>query len=264
MKIKNSLTVSAINFSLIIGCLAVFSPTIKAQEITTYQYRQVAPDKIDEFIKRETTYWSKVARKAIDKGTLTFWGLFEKVGGYDIQNSSNFLFINTYKDIDGNMGDVWNATAANPNIPLAKMETNSISKVTSDIFFSNGGWQQSAKAKPATDFKYVVMNYHNSSDPDNFIAIEKNQWGPFIQSSMDNNGTKQVAWGNATVLSPTGGDMKFNSISFDLFPTLKSALMQSWSPNTKFPTAGLDSLQKISLNPAARVVYRVVKVESKN
>ncbi len=149
-------------------------------------------------------------------------------------------------------------------VPMAKMETNSISKVTSNIFFSDAGWEQAAKAKPATDFNYVVMNYHHSSSPDSFVAIEKNQWGPFIKSAMNNNETKQVAWGNSIVLTPTGGDMKFNSISFDLFPTLKSALMQSWSPNTKFPSMGLDSLRKISLNPPARVIYRVVKVESKD
>jgi hypothetical protein len=246
--------------ALILSC----NKSLQAQGITTYQYRQVAPDKIDEFIKRETTYWSKVARKAIDKGTLTFWGLFEKVGGYDMENSSNYLFINTYKDIDGNLGDVWNATRVFPSIPLAKMETNSISKVTSNIFFNDDGWEQSSKADPSKDFRYVVMNYHNSSNPSQFIAIEKNQWGPFIKSAMDKNQTEQKGWGNSIVLSPTGGSMKFNCVSFDLFPTLKAALMQSWSPDTKLPTAGLDSLQKISLNEPARVIYRVVKVESKN
>ena len=241
------------------------SHKLYAQDITMYQYRYVAPDKTAEFIKRETTYWSKVARKAIDKGTLTFWGLFEKVGSSDEQNSPNFLFINTYKDIDGNMGDIWNATPAFPGIPMAKMETNSISKTTSTVFLTSGdGWEQSSKAVPAKDFNYVVMNYHNSSNSFDFVGIEKRQWGPFIKSAMDNNQTPQVGWGNAMVLSPIGGDMKFNCVSYDLFPKLKAALMPNWSSDIKFPTTGLDSLQKISLNMPATVVYRVVKVESKN
>ncbi len=237
---------------------------LHAQEITMYQYRHVAPDKVDEFIKRETTYWSKVAKNAIDKGTLTFWGLFQKVGGADEMNSPNFLFINTYKDVDGNMGDIWNATKAFPGIPAEKMQTGSMSSTTSTIFLSDDGWQQSAKAVPAKDFNYVVMNYHNSSNPSAFVAMEKRQWGPFIKSAMDNSQTPQVAWGNSIVLSPTGGDMKFNCVSFDLFPSLKAALMPDWSANTKFPAEGLDSLQKISLNMPATVVYRTVKVESKN
>ena len=36
--------------------------SVLAQDITTYQYRHVAPDKVAEFIKRETTYWSKIAK----------------------------------------------------------------------------------------------------------------------------------------------------------------------------------------------------------
>src|SRR5688572_4569265 len=120
--------------------------TLSAQEITTYQYRQVSPNNSEEFIKRETTYWSKVARKAIDKGTLTFWALLQKVDGSDIQNSSNFLFINTYTNIDGNMGEVWNATAVFPNIPIAKMETGSISKVTSQYYLQDQNWEQNSKA----------------------------------------------------------------------------------------------------------------------
>jgi hypothetical protein len=247
-----------------IALLLIGNQQLQAQEITTYQYRQVAPGQIDEFIRRETTYWSKVARKSIDKGILTFWGLFEKVGGSDMTNSSNYLFINTYKDIDGNMGDVWNPSPLFPSIPVAKIQTGSMSAVTSDIFLRDEGWQQSSKADPTKDFTYVVMNYHNSSNPSAFIEIEKNNWGPFIKSAMDNNQTQQKAWGNSIVLSPVGGNMKFNCVSFDLFSSLKAALMQTWAADTKFPSAGLDSLQKISLSTPETVIYRVVKVESKN
>jgi hypothetical protein len=236
----------------------------QAQEITTYQYRYVAPGNVTEFIKRETTYWSKVAQKAIDKGTLTFWGLFERVGGSNAENLPNYLFINTFKNIDGDMNDIWNATALFPNIPLAKMETNAISKVTNDVFLSNGGWQQRTTAVTTKDFNYVVMNYHNSSNAAQFNAIENNHWGPFIKNAMDHQQTKQAGWGNALVLAPTGGDMKFNCLSFDLFPTLQTALLGSFTTDTKFPTAGLDSLQKISLNDPIREIYRVVKVVSKN
>ena len=63
--------------------------SVKAQDITVYQYRWVAADKADEFVKRETTYWSKVAKKAEDNGKMEFWGLFEKVGGDNLQNSPN-------------------------------------------------------------------------------------------------------------------------------------------------------------------------------
>ena len=67
-----------------------------AQEITSYQFLQVPQDKMLEFIKRETTYWSKVAEAGVAKGNLTFWGLFVKMGGFDMQNTPNVLFINSF------------------------------------------------------------------------------------------------------------------------------------------------------------------------
>jgi hypothetical protein len=80
---------------------------------------------------------------------------------------------------------------------------------------------------------------------------------------MDNNKVDQKAWGNSIVLMPTGGNMKFNCLSVDLYSNLKSALMPTWSPTLTFPNAGLDSLQKISLDPPARILYRIVKMVSK-
>jgi len=238
--------------------------SVKAQDITVYQYRWVAADKADEFVKRETTYWSKVAKKAEDNGKMEFWGLFEKVGGDNIQNSPNYLFINTYKNIDINLGDVFNAKALFPGIPIEKMETGSLSKTTAEYFFRNDGWEQATKAVPEKDFNYVAFYYHNSSSPDSFATLEKKYWGPFIKSSMDKNQTHQRAWGNAVVLSPLGSDVKFNSISFDLFSTLKDALMPRWEPNVTFPETGMTELNKLRLNPPSRDIYRVVKVVSKN
>ena len=90
------------------------SQVAQDRSITSYQYRRVPQDKIAEFVKRETTYWSKVAEKAAANKTMTFWALLEKVGGYDLPNSSNFLFINTFPNIDstGNVGSTTISTGA--------------------------------------------------------------------------------------------------------------------------------------------------------
>lgn len=237
---------------------------LKAQDITTYQYRHVAPDKVDEFIKRETTYWSKVARKAIDAGKMSFWALLEKVGGTDMTTASNYMFVNSFPDINADLSKVFDPTKLFPGMPLSKIETNSMSTTTGEVFIMDNAWVQAAKAVPDKDFNYVMINYHNSSDPALFNAIEKNNWGPFIKTAMDNKQVDQKAWGNSIVLTPTGGNMKFNCLSVDLFSNLKSALMPNWSPDITFPAAGLDSLRKISLDPPATVLYRIVKVEAKN
>ena len=94
------------NFRILIVFLLTVFQLSGFSQITVYQYRHVPDDKINEFVKRETTYWSKVAEKAVKDKSMTFWALLEKVGGYDLPNSSNYLFINTFPDVD-KTGDVF-------------------------------------------------------------------------------------------------------------------------------------------------------------
>ena len=259
--------------SFIIYCLASitvifgFHPKLQAQtpppdrSVTVYQYRHVPADKIDEFIKRETTYWSKVAQKAVDNKTMSFWAVFEKVGGYDLPNSSNYLFINTFPDID-KVGDVFsdaNAEAA-AGVKLAEMETNSFTTVTSQIFLHEREWAQSSKAVPAKDFNYVELVYHNTNYPDSLIGLEKKYWNPFIKGAMDKGQTPQVAWGNAIVLAPFSEKFKFTTVSYDLYKTLGDLLMPVTDPKVVFPTAGLSKIDKIELNRREISIYRMVKV----
>lgn len=230
-------------------------------QITSYQYRHVPGDKVDEFIKRETTYWSKVAEKAAKDKTMSFWALLEKVGGYDLPNSSNFLFINSFPNID-KIGDVFNNVEATAGVKMAEMETNSMSTTTSHFFLHDEGWVQDSKANPATDFNYVVMVYHNTNYADSLIKMENKHWAPFIQKAMDNDQTTQVAWGNARVLAPMGDNIKFTSVSYDLYKTLQEALMPTWDPKTVIPTKGLDMINKLELNRRGISIYRIVKVVS--
>ena len=113
-----------------IYCIAVFAfifgfqMKLRAQDtITSYQYRRVPADKIEEFIKRETTYWSKVAEKAVKDKTMTFWALLEKQGGTDMANSPNYLFINTFPNID-KVGDVFSNVETVTGVKMKDMETN--------------------------------------------------------------------------------------------------------------------------------------------
>ena len=227
--------------------------------ITVYQYRRVPNDKVDEFIKRETTYWAEVAKKAQAKGNLTFWGLFAKVGEVGMDQSSNFLFINTYKNIDA-ANEVWaSAAAAFPNVPMDKMETNSMSTVTSQIYLHVEGWQEAAGAIPEKDFNYLRMVYHKGNSGTAMAAAENKHWAPFIKSVMDKKQTSQRGWGVARALSPLGPEM-FSTVTYDLFPTLAEALNPTWDPKVVIPTAGIEEINKLETAEREQVVYRVVKV----
>ena len=256
-------TSTAIACTAVITFLMVFQNKLSAQDrsITTYQYRHVPNDKIGEFVKRETTYWAKVAEKAAQAKTMTFWALLEKVGGDDLTNSSNFLFINTFPDID-KVDGIFTDVEAIAGVKMAEMETNSMSTTTRQFFLHGVNWVQHSKAVPATDFKYVVFNYQNTNYQDSMIGLEKKYWEPFIQKAMNNDQTPQKAWGNAIVLSPMGDDIKFTTVSYDLFKTLHDALMPKWDPKLVFPAKGLGMIEKIAMNRRGIEVYRIVKVIS--
>jgi len=258
--------ISVLIYSItIISFFFGFQTNLSAQDrsVTSYQYRRVPNDKIDEFVKRETTYWTKVAQKAVDNKTMSFWALLEKVGGYDLPNSSNYLFINTFPDID-KAGSMWNASdiEKTAGVKMTDMEDYSFTTVTSEFFLHGREWVQSAKAVAAKDYNYVEMVYHNTDNPDSLINLEKKYWGPFIKGAMDKGQTPQVAWGNAIVLAPMGDNIKFTTVSYDLYKTLGDALMPVWDPKVVFPNDGLGMIGKLEIGRRGIAIYRVVKVVS--
>ena len=246
---------SALAWVIILGLhLSLFS-----QSISIYQYRYVPQDKVEEFIKRETTYWHKVAENAITKGNLEFWGLFQKVGGFNVQNSPNFLFINTFKDIDA-MEGVWDPAAVWPDTPMEEMETWSMSEVRHNIFVRPESWAEAEGAVPEEHFNYVSMLYHNSDTPAQIITLENEHWMPFIKKAMDEGKTSQKAWGNASILTPSTPTFRATTISMDLYPTLKEALTPYWSEDLELPEEGLTKINEAENERRVNFIYRVVKV----
>ena len=251
-------------FSTLAGTLflVLVGSSVFAQTISAYQYRRVPADKIDEFLYRETTYWQKVAQKAIDEGKMEFWALLQKVSGVDLETSSNFLFINSFENIDAE--GIWNPAAVFPDVPMDQMETNSFTTVTSQIFVRPENWVDDAAANPENDYNYVVINYWDSTDPAAWITGENTHWAPFIKAEMAKPATSQVAWGNATVLAPRGDNVGATNLSFDLFSTLHGALNPQWDENAVFPEAALTEMQNLLRSERGLTVYRIVAVASNN
>jgi hypothetical protein len=263
MYLKNKPLSGIIYRILAVSFIFCFQSGLSAQnrDISVWQYRRVPDNKRDEFIKRETTYWAKVAESAAKQKKMTFWALLEKVGGYDLPNNSNFLFINTFPNID-DVGDVFTNSKIESvaGVKMAAMETGSMSTTTSEFFMHSEGWAQHEKAVAAKDFNYIVMVYHNTNNPDSMINLENMYWQPFIQKAMNANQTPQKGWGNARLLAPQGDNIKFTTVSYDLFSNLHDALYPNWNANTVFPMNGLDLISKISMNRNGISVYRIVKV----
>jgi len=249
-------------FLCFLFCIGI-QEKVEAQPISIYQYRQVPNDKIDEFIYKETTYWSEVARKALDKGNLQFWALFQRVGGFDVQNQSNFLFINNVNDVD-KLGEIWNPSAVFPDVPMDQMETNSISKVTGQLFMMPENHVDDVGATPAEDYNYVKFNYIHATNPGQLIDLEEKHWKPFITAAMAKEGVSQVAWGNARLLSPLRASVPATTLSYDIYPTLHEALAPKWDETLEIPQDELMEINKLEDGRRSEAIYRIVKVVSSN
>lgn len=77
MQLQKKFISTAMPFIAVSLFICCFQTNTIAQDrsITVYQYRRVPDDKIEEFLKRETTYWSKVAEKAVKDKKMTFWAV---------------------------------------------------------------------------------------------------------------------------------------------------------------------------------------------
>lgn len=249
--------------ALLFVIAAAFTLPVEAQEISVYQFRHVSSEDMSQFIHRETTYWKKVAENAMQEGNLQFWALLVKVGGYDIPNSPNVLFINTFNDIN-NTGGIWNASEAFPDMPTESMSTNSMSTVMHTMFVRPENYVEAEGVVPDEDYNYVTMIFHDTNSPSELIDLENKHWAPFIKTSMDEGKTPQKGWGNSVILSPSGPHIQATTVSYDLYSTLKDALDPAWAEDTTFPEDGLTQIGELEINRRISNVYEIVSVANAN
>ena len=242
------------NLAILLLPTMIFISDLSAQ-VVSIQYRHVPQENIDEFISRETTYWSEVAKKAIDDGKMVQWALWQKVGGWQLGEGSNFMFVNVFENPEdiNNMAGVWDVSKVFPNVPTSKIETNSLSTVTHHIFL-----QGVARVGDGTP-QFVRINYAKASDLAKYLELEQSVWQPFIKGEIEGKKSTQLTWRLASLLMPSGADLPFNAVTADGYNTLSEAIAPStaWQVEPEFPDfTALDEVHKKN-----RIqVYGLVKV----
>jgi len=199
-----------------------------AQTITTHQYRRVAPENMQEYLKKETTYWAKWAEKEVTKGNMTFWAILQKVGGVNQDTSPNILIINTFKDID--KGADWASIA--DMFPDAKMEdiqTADISANVHHIFLSDLPNHIRAENTTSDDYKYARIIYHDTKDVGQHLTFESEKWKPLVEKAMKAGKTTMKGWGNQRIISPGTSNFTYNSYSYDIFSSIQDAMSPAFS-----------------------------------
>jgi len=184
------------------------------------QYRNVPEKNEAEFVKRETEYWSKVAKENIKSGKMQAWSLWKKVGVIgDSDTKPNYLFVNDFNSLEefDAMESGWaDPEKILPNVKLAAIETNSISKVLFTYIMKT-------EATISGNPKFVVINYAKPTDVQAFVEENTNLWKPFFEKEQK-KGLKLNGWGLQTVVYPQGSDVGFSALTWDGFSKFSEAL----------------------------------------
>ena len=236
----------------LLSCL----PFLQSQSVSVVQFRQVSAEDRAEFIHRETTYWSEVARKGIKDGKLVGWELWERVGGWNMENGSNFIFVNQFANPQqmDNLNSIWNINEVFPKRRISEIETNSLSTLKHMVVFQGNSFANSGQTS-----EYIRVNYSKASDMAKYMELESSVWQPFIKKQMDTGNTTQVSWFSAGMLMPAGGDLPFNAVSVDGYKKFSEAVMPSTSFKTEPTFPDFTEINKVHEKVYVQV-YRKVKV----
>lgn len=237
----------------------IFSVSLTSQ-VSYLQYRVVPAEHEEEFLMKETEYWSKVAKAAIDKGQMLGWALWEKVGVTGA-NGPNYVFVNSYKDFESiDQSAIWSdenlkVMGVSPDM----VETNSISSVFMDY------WMQLEDAVDG-EYTYAIVNYAMPESRSAFINENKKIWKPLHEKNIAEGSIGMSSWGLMSTVYPQGNDMRFSCFTWDGFNSMSDAmnyLRYQEASDTEGPLSEAISESKMNeIMPNGferRVLYRLVK-----
>jgi hypothetical protein len=188
------------------------------QQVSYVQFRQVPQDKHQEFVEKETKYWAKVAKAAIDKGLMEHWSLWRKVGTTNM-DGPNYAFVNRFASLESvDQGAIWSdenvaAMGANP----ADVETQSFAPTYMDYWFQ-------IEAVVPGNSKYVIVNYAMPVNRGAFIEENKELWLPMHQKNIETGNMGMSSWAMMSVTYPRGNNARFSVATVDGFNTINDAM----------------------------------------
>ena len=140
---------------LFLTLLLAFSFVVNAQYYSI-TYVNVPPENQAEFASIETTYWSKVAKAAIDAGKQSAWGLVAAVGG--VPNGWTHAFINVYETAEdlANSPSNWDSQSV---LGIDASLLNTVKLTEGGFNFQNWAEQTSLSAGERTPESVTVWNF---------------------------------------------------------------------------------------------------------
>jgi hypothetical protein len=198
--------------------LAILASELAFCQVAYLQYRVVSADHVEEYIEKETKYWSKVAQAAIDKGDLAGWSIWRKLSVTEA-GAPNFLLVNTYESIEkAQPMKVWaGENLQNLGVPFEEAQADKIAPIAFDY------WMQVEDSIDG-DFPYVIVNYAMPLNLGGFIEDNKTLWKPFFESYIESGEGGMRGWGVMSVLFPRGSEARFSALTWDGFDSFANVM----------------------------------------
>ena len=162
-------------------------------------YVNVPPENQAEFASIETTYWSKVAKAAIDAGKQSAWGLVAAVGG--VPNGWTHAFINVYETAEdlANSSSNWDPSSV---LGIEASLLNTVKLTDGGFNFQNWAVQTSLNAGERTPESVTVWNW---------------------KKQFENDMGGRISWGVGLKLNNRSQDLS-SVMTWDRYPSLADAL----------------------------------------
>jgi hypothetical protein len=198
--------------------LGIFITFNSFSQVAYMQFRKVPLDRQGEFVEKETKYWSKVAKSAIDKGQMTGWSLWRKVGITTV-DAPNYVLMNTFESIDQmDPAAIWSeSNMKTMGVSPEMVETQSFAPSAFDY------WLQ-FEASVGGDFKYTIVNFASPQSRSAFIEENKTLWKPFHEKNIKEGSMGITSWGMLSVITPTGNQSRFSVLTWDGFNKISDAM----------------------------------------
>ncbi len=246
----------------------VFTFSLNAQ-ISYIQFRHVPADQEEKFVENETKHWSKVAQSAINKGQMSSWSLWHKIGiNGDVNSAPNYVMVNTFENLDNmDLNKVWSDNMdALGDVKAEDVATMSFTTVTHEYYVQS-------EDHVGGDYKFALVNFAKPTDLTAFIQENRQLWKPLHEASINNVLNSMTYWGMSSVIYPAGNQAMFSVFTVDGFNTFKDALdylrfteTSDNSPNAAAWNNVLDKTKMDELMPNGferRVIYERVMAVSK-
>ena len=184
-----------------------------------HHYYNVPSSELGDFVQKETTYWSKYHKNAIDKGYLSGWGMYQILGNSTAPSAlGNLVFVKNYTSLSqiANMMQMY----SDPSL-MEGMDATAEDMANPD--YSVGMYIVKAEADIGTPGEVYVVNFGTPKDLSAFVEENKSLWQPLFEKAIANN-SGLTSWGVRTTIYPLGSNTHHTVMTYDGYASLEHAL----------------------------------------